>query len=53
MDTNMTKIAAIWSELEETIECQMKHLMIAKWNTHQETTKIEPDTEMMQSAVEH
>jgi hypothetical protein len=40
-------------KIEETMECQMKHLMMAKWNIYQETTEIDPDTEMMQTVVEH
>jgi hypothetical protein len=35
------------------MERQMKHLMMAKWNTHQETAEIHPDTDKMPSAVEH
>jgi hypothetical protein len=31
----------------------MKYLMIVKCNTHQETTEVDPDTEMMQSVEEH
>jgi hypothetical protein len=40
-------------QMEETMERQMKHLMMAKWNTHQEVTEIDPDTEMMQSVEDH
>jgi hypothetical protein len=56
MDSYQEKAEASMAKLEkieETMEHQMKHLMIAKWNTHQEMTEIDPDTEMMQSAVEH
>jgi hypothetical protein len=48
MDANMTKMAAIWSELEETMERRM----MAMWNTDPEVTeKTEPNPGMMQSAV--
>jgi hypothetical protein len=46
MDANMMKMAAIRSKLEETMERQTKHLMMARWTTYQETTEIHPDTEM-------
>jgi hypothetical protein len=62
-DSNQEKAKASTAKLEEkmeeTIECQTKHLkaiherMMAKWNTHQEMTEIDPDTEMMQSTEEH
>jgi predicted nuclease with TOPRIM domain len=45
MDANMTKMAAIWSELEEFMECQTKHLMMAMWNTNPEAMKIEQSVE--------
>jgi hypothetical protein len=38
---------AILEKIEETMERQMKHFMMAKWK------EIDPDTEMMQSAVKH
>jgi hypothetical protein len=39
-------------KIEETMKRQMKCLMMAKWNTHQEMTEIDPDTEIMQSVEE-
>jgi hypothetical protein len=53
MDANMTKMAAIQYELEEIIERQTKHLMMATWNAHHETTDTEQDPRMMQSVEEH
>jgi hypothetical protein len=35
------------------MERQMKHLIMARWNTHHETTKTVPDPKMMQSMEEH
>jgi hypothetical protein len=35
------------SMVEDTMERQMKNLMMVKWHTHQETTEIYPDTEIM------
>jgi hypothetical protein len=48
-DASMAKL----EKIEETMERQMKHLMMVKCNTHQEMTEIDPDTEMMQSAEKH
>jgi predicted nuclease with TOPRIM domain len=47
------KMYTIQSELEETMERRMKHLMMPTWNAHQETTEIEQDPGMMQSVKEH
>jgi hypothetical protein len=55
-DANQEKAEARMAKLEkieETMERQTKHLMMAKWNTHQEMTETDPDTQMMQSAVVH
>jgi hypothetical protein len=46
-------MAKLEGKMVETMERQMKHLMTAKWNTHQEVTETDPNTEMMQSAEEH
>jgi hypothetical protein len=40
-------------KIEETMERQMKHLLMTKWNINQKTTETDPDTEMMQSVKEH
>jgi hypothetical protein len=44
---------ATLEKIEEILESQMEHLIVTKWNTHQETTENDPDSETMQSAVEH
>jgi hypothetical protein len=53
MDELKAKMAAIRSELEETMERRMKNLMMATWNTYTEVKKIEQGIEMMQSTEEH
>jgi hypothetical protein len=50
------KMAAIQSELEETIKHQMQHFLSYVYESTQnlpEATKIEQDPGMMQSAEEH
>jgi protoporphyrinogen oxidase len=47
------RMAKFEGKMEETMELRMKHLMMATWNTHTETKKIEQDPRMMQSVEEH
>jgi regulator of sigma D len=52
MDANLTKMATIWSELEETTEHQMKHFLSYVDESMQnlpEAKKTVLDPEMMQS----
>jgi hypothetical protein len=56
MDANMTKMAAIRSELEETMKHEMQHFLSYVNESTQnlpEATKIEQDPGMMQSVEEH
>jgi hypothetical protein len=46
-------MANLEGKMEEIMECQTKHLMMAIWNTNPEAMKIEQDPRMMQSMEEH
>jgi hypothetical protein len=53
MNASMEKLLEASTEkFEEKLDDYHK-MMMAKWNTHRETTEIDPDPEMMQPAVEH
>jgi hypothetical protein len=53
MDSNQASMTKFEGKMEDIMERQMKHLMLATWNTHTEVKKIEQDPGMMQSMEEH